>query len=178
MEKCRSKRQAPRTCASTADVLGGLRPAKPPVERISPKWRDLYDTLMKARERFANRRGELVRDATEEQPSYSLHMADAGTDTYDRDFALSMASSEQSTIYEIEQAINRIRAGTYGVCEVTGKPIEPERLKAVPWTRFSTQAEKELEKDGTVQRARLAPVEAVAKTSEGEESESEEEEEA
>jgi DnaK suppressor protein len=178
MEKRKSKGQAPRMRASTADVLGGVKPAKPAAERISAKWREQYDTLLKARERFANRRGGLVRDATEEQPSYSLHMADAGTDTYDRDFALSMASSEQSTIYEIEQAINRIRAGTYGLCELTGKPIEIERLKAVPWTRFSAQAEKELEKDGAVQRARLAPVEAVAKTSDADESEAGEDEEA
>ena len=177
MEKRKAKGPAPRTRASTADVLGGLKPAKPATERISSKWREQYEMLLKARERFAHRRGELVRDATEEQPSYSLHMADAGTDTYDRDFALSMASSEQNTLYEIEQAINRIHNGTYGVCEITGTAIEAERLKAVPWTRFSTQAEQELEKDGAVRRARLAPVEAVTKASDSEETDADEGEE-
>ena len=150
------------------DVLGG---AKPNNERINPKWREHFEELMKARDRLANRRGELVRDASEEQPSFSLHMADAATDAYDRDFALSLASSEQNSLYEVEQAINRIRTGTYGVCEVTGKQIERERLKAIPWTRFSADAEKQLEKDGAIKRARLAPVEAVPKASETGESE-------
>ena len=174
MEKRKTKRAAPRARASTMDVLGG---AKPNNERINPKWREHYDNLLKARHRLVNRRGELVRDASEEQPSFSLHMADAATDAYDRDFALSMASSEQNSLYEVEQAINRIRTGTYGVCELTGKEIERERLKAIPWTRFSADAEKQLEKDGALKRARLAPVEAVPKASEADESDERDDEE-
>lgn len=161
MEKRRIKHATPRARASTKDVLGF---AKPPADRIPAKWREYYDVLVKARDRLSNRRGELVRDAAEELPSFSLHMADAGTDAFDRDFALSMASSEQNALYEIEQAINRIRDGSYGKCEVTGKPIEPDRLKAVPWARFSAQAERDLEKEGNVKRARLAPLENVAAT--------------
>jgi RNA polymerase-binding transcription factor DksA len=170
MEKRKTKRSAPsRARASTNDIVGTAKPVK---ERVPTKWREHFDNLLALRDRLANRRGELVRDASEEQPTFSLHMADAGTDAFDRDFALSMASSEQSALYEVEQAINRIRNGTYGICELTGKAIEPERLKAVPWARFSTQAEKELEKDGTVKRPKLAPVEAMPK---GGESETEEE---
>ena len=175
MERRKIKATEPRARASTQDVLGSGAQNK---ERISAKWRTHYDELIKARERLAHRRGELVRDASEEQPNFSLHMADAGTDNYDRDFALSMASSEQSTLYEIEQAINRIRADTYGICEVTGKPIELDRLKALPWTRFSAEAEKQLESEGAVRRARLAPLEGVSKTSDAEASAESEEEEA
>ena len=109
-------------------------------------------------------------DASEEQPAFSLHMADAGTDQFDRDFALSMAS-EQNLLYEIEQAMNRIRGGSYGVCELTGKTIESERLKAIPWARFSAEAEKQLERDGMFERARFAPLEGLPKTSETEEAE-------
>jgi RNA polymerase-binding transcription factor DksA len=83
-------------------------------------------------------------------------MADAGTDEFDRDFALSMISSDQNALYEIEAALNRIRSGTYGICELTGKAIEPERLAAIPWTRFSTEAQRELEASGSVARTRLA----------------------
>jgi RNA polymerase-binding transcription factor DksA len=92
-------------------------------------------------------------------------MADAGTDTYDRDLALSLLSSEQDAVYEIEEALTRIRDGTYGVCELTGEPIEPDRLEAIPWTRFSTAAEKQLEREGGVKRARLNPRESVARVS-------------
>ena len=91
-------------------------------------------------------------------------MADAGTDTFDRDFALGMLSSEQDALYEIDEALNRIRDGTYGICELTGKPIESRRLEAIPWTRFNAAAEKQLEHEGVLKRARLGPRETVAKT--------------
>ncbi len=111
---------------------------------------------------LARKNGQ-VRDATEEQPAFSLHMADAGTDSFDRDLALSRISAEQDALYEIDDALNRIRDGTYGICELTGKPIEAKRLAAIPWTRFSLKAEEELEKEGAVRPARLAPRAAVSR---------------
>jgi RNA polymerase-binding transcription factor DksA len=95
------------------------------------------------------------------------HLADAGTDSYDRDFALGMLSSEQDAVYEIEEALSRIQAGTYGRCELTGKPIEPARLEAIPWTRFNAGAERQLEREGGVKHARLGPRETVADRSQG-----------
>ncbi len=74
-------------------------------------------------------------------------MADAGTDTFDRDFALSLVSSEQEALSEIEAAIKRIRDGTYGICEITAKPISKERLLAVPFTRYSAEAQKQIERN-------------------------------
>ena len=91
-------------------------------------------------------------------------MADAGTDAYDRDFALGMLSTEADALNEIDHAIDRIRNGTYGICELTGKRIENERLDAIPWTRFSITAEKQLEREGQVKRAGLGPRETVRKT--------------
>ncbi|HTD85802.1 MAG TPA: TraR/DksA C4-type zinc finger protein [Candidatus Binatia bacterium] len=149
--------------ASTKDILGT---SGEPAKRTPIKWREYFNALLQARNRLVQRRGSLVREASEEQPAYSLHMADAGTDTYDRDFALGIATSEQEALYEIDQAINRISEGSYGVCELTGKPIEAERLKAVPWTRFSAAAENELETNGVVKRARLGELSDLPKTSE------------
>ena len=120
------------------------------------------------------RQGALAQDAVDEQPSFSTHMADAGTDTFDRDFALGMLSSEQDALYEIDEALNRIRDGTYGKCELTGKPIEAARLEAIPWTRFSASAEKQLEREGAVKRTRLGPRETVTKTEAAEPDEDEE----
>ena len=74
-------------------------------------------------------------------------MADAGTDTFDRDFALSMVANEQEALSEIEAAIQRVKAGNYGLCEVTQKPIARERLLAVPFTRYSAEALKQIEKN-------------------------------
>jgi RNA polymerase-binding transcription factor DksA len=84
-------------------------------------------------------------------------MADAGTDAYDQDFALGMLSSEQDAAYEIEAALDRIRSGNYGVCELTRKPISPGRLEAIPWTRFSAEAENQLERDKAVKRRGVGP---------------------
>ena len=79
--------------------------------------------------------------------SYGQHMADAGTDTFDRDFALSLVSSEQEALSEIEAAIQRIKTGSYGICEISQKPIAKERLLAVPFTRYSAEAQKEIERN-------------------------------
>jgi RNA polymerase-binding transcription factor DksA len=91
-------------------------------------------------------------------------MADVGTNSYDRDLALSMISTEQNALYEIEQALNRMTTGTYGICELTGKPIPPERLNAIPWTRFSAPAESELEKRGELERTKLGNRKRVSRS--------------
>jgi RNA polymerase-binding transcription factor DksA len=143
--------------AATADVLGARREPL----RINPKWQEAYDHLTELRSYLINQRGNLAKDAQEEKVAFSEHMADAGTDSYDRDWALSMLSSEQNALYEIDQAISRIENDTYGICELTGKKIEGERLKAIPWTRFSASAAKELEKAGEMRRARLAQLGSV-----------------
>lgn len=126
------------------------------------------------REHLLRRQGGLAQEAVDQQPNFSTHMADAGTDTFDRDFALGMLSSEQDALYEIDEAIDRIRDRTYGKCELTGRPIEPARLEAIPWTRFSAAAEKQLEREGTVKKTRLGPRETVAKTEATEPDEDEE----
>lgn len=77
---------------------------------------------------------------------YGQHMADAGTDNFDRDFALSLVSNEQEALFEIEEAIKRIKNGTYGICELTGKPISKDRLLAVPFARYSVESQTEIEK--------------------------------
>ena len=63
----------------------------------------------------------LAKESAQEMAGYSLHMADSGTDNFDRDFALSLLSSDQDAVYEIEEALKRIERNTYGVCEMTGQ---------------------------------------------------------
>lgn len=143
--------RAPRPQAATRDVLSPPpRPAK-----IDPKWRKHYRRLQDLREFFSRQKQSLVHDANEEAPNYSEHMADAGTDSYDRDFALGILSSHQNALYEIDDAIRRIESGTYGICEASGKPIPLKRLEAVPWARFTLEAEKQMEQRGGGNRARL-----------------------
>ena len=173
MEKRRKKGPARRPPARAEDVLGKSLPTRP----VKPKWRKAYRVLVDLREELLRRRGDLARDAATEKPAYSMHMADAGTDSFDRDFALSLISSEQDALYEVDQALNRIRDGTYGICELTGKSIEPQRLETIPWTRFSAAAERQLEKQGEVARARLGPRQEVPKVNPMDREEEEQEEE-
>jgi len=86
------------------------------------------------------------REASGDLSSYGIHMADQGTDNFDREFALNMVSNEQDLLYEINEALHRIDTGTYGICEMTGQPIEIERLRAVPYTRYCLAAQTEMER--------------------------------
>src|SRR5690348_9348968 len=97
----------------------------------------------------------LAKESAQEMAGYSLHMGDSGTDNFDRDFALSLLSSDQDAIYEIEEALKRIERGTFGTCELTGKQIPRARLEAIPWTRFTVEAQAQLERDGAVRHKRL-----------------------
>jgi RNA polymerase-binding transcription factor DksA len=144
--------------ADTDEILG-----RSPRSRVKSKWRKHYQRLLELRELLSRSRMDLTKDALSEQPTFSSHMADAATDTYDRDLALGMLSLEQDAIYQIDQALDRIQNGTYGVCELTGKAIEPERLEAVPWTRFSAAAEKQLEKEGRFKHAKLGSRQTVGR---------------
>ena len=139
------------------EVLGDSRPD----EQIKPEWRKYFDRLVDLHERLQQERETQFRDALAEAPSFSMHPADAGTDSYDRDMALGMLSQEQDALYEIEEALNRIRDGSYGTCELTGKKISRERLDAIPWTRFCAPAERSLEEKGEIHRARLGAREGI-----------------
>ena len=156
MDKTRNSK---RTRATAAQILGGIGNTAPRENgnyRVPSKWQSHHDALLQARAQILQHKGSHADIAKEEQNAFSLHMADAGTDEFDRDFALSLMSSEQDALYEIEQALTRISNGTYGVCELTGEHIETERLSALPWARFSTHAQRELEANGSVRRTQLA----------------------
>lgn len=106
--------------------------------------------------------------------AFGMHQADAGSDAYDRDFSLSILSQEQNSLYEIDEALKRIDDGTYGICEISNKPILHARLEARPFTRYTVECQADLEKRQHVSGTRL-PVSALFGITE-EESENEEEE--
>jgi DnaK suppressor protein len=149
----------PRPASSTADILGSAR-SKVAHARIPARWAAHHRHLLELRAQLLAQAGKLAREAAEGTPSFSMHMADAGTDSFDRDFALSILSADQDALYEIEAAINRIETGTYGICEMTGKPIPKGRLQAIPWARFSAASQRQLEREGTLKRRRFCALDA------------------
>ncbi len=145
--------------ASLADILG-YNPGAPvekkrDLSEVPAKYRKFYDLLVELRNHVKQGLSmhaeetlkRSTKDDTGDLSGYSQHMADAGTDTFDRDFALSMVSNEQEALHEIEAAIERIFKGTYGICEMTGKQIRDERLMAVPFTRYSMKTQEQLERN-------------------------------
>jgi RNA polymerase-binding transcription factor DksA len=129
--------------------------------KIKAEWQKFYDRLLELREQLLRQMNGLAKESAQEMAGYSLHMADSGTDNFDRDFALSLLSSDQDAIYEIEEALKRIEKNTYGICELTGKPIPKARLEAIPWTRFTVQAQAQLEREGALRQRRLGQLGTV-----------------
>ena len=110
-----------------------------------------------------------------EASAFGMHQADAGSDAYDRDFALSLLSQEQDALYEIDEALKRIEIGTYGKCEMSGKLIPRARLEAIPFARFTVECQSQLEKQSKATRMRPSVTSLFGLTEE-EGAESEEEE--
>jgi len=154
--------------ASIADLLGGSNPFRKgegfvyESKQVPEKFRRYYRLLVDMRDALqkglAFHSEEALKksgkDDAGDLSGYSQHLADAGTDTADRDFALSLISNEQEALKEIADAIERMKRGTYGTCEITGKAIPAARLIAVPFTRYSLEGQKELERNRRAHRRR------------------------
>jgi len=134
----------------------GKKPAPQPVGFLA-KQRDrlltLKDTLLDSMNGVAK---DSLRARAEgsEASAFGMHQADAGSDAYDRDFALSLLSQEQDSLYEIDEALKRIATGAYGICEMSGKPILHARLEALPFTRYTVECQAEIEKRNRYSRVR------------------------
>lgn len=175
----------PAALTTAAAILG--RPAPQPgkpnkgvgLVKIKQEWQKYYNRLVELREQLLRQMDGLAKESAQELAGYSLHMADSGTDNFDRDFALSLLSSDQDAIYEIEEALKRIEKKTYGICELTGKTIPKARLEAIPWTRFTVEAQAQLEREGALRQRRLGALGSVdvVGAAEVEETETEEAEE-
>ena len=116
--------------------------------------------IQKQRQRLLDLRDDLVdsmsgmtRDTIRNAPEGSeasgsgQHQGDAGSDAYDRDFALSVLAKEQDALYEIEEALVRIRKGFYGICELSNRKIPQARLEAIPFARLTVECQAQWEKE-------------------------------
>jgi DnaK suppressor protein len=150
-------------------------------KKLDPFVRGQKDKLLQLRDAMVDSMAGVAKDNLRsraegsEASAFGMHQADAGSDAYDRDFALSLLSQEQDALYEIDQALKRIEMGTYGVCEMSGKPISHARLEAIPFARFTVECQSQLEKQNKASRVRQSVTSLFGLTEE-EGAESEEEE--
>src|SRR5947209_6253534 len=128
--------------------------------RLNPFTRKQKEKLLQLRDAMVDSMAGVAQDTLRsraegsEASAFGMHQADAGSDAYDRDFALSLLSQEQDALYEIDQALKRIELGTYGICEMSGKPISHARLEAIPFARFTVECQSQLEKQNKASRVR------------------------
>ena len=128
--------------------------------RLDPFVRKQKENLLQLRDAMVDSMAGVAQDTLRsraegsEASAFGMHQADAGSDAYDRDFALSLLSQEQDALYEIDQALKRIEMGTYGKCEMSGKPIPHARLEAIPFARFTVECQSQLEKQNKASRVR------------------------
>jgi DnaK suppressor protein len=134
--------------------------AKGRERRLDPFTRTQKDKLLQLRDAMVDSMAGVAQDTLRaraegsEASAFGMHQADAGSDAYDRDFALSLLSQEQDALYEIDEALKRIDLGTYGKCEMSGKPILRARLEAIPFARFTVECQSQLEKQSKASRVR------------------------
>jgi len=89
---------------------------------------------------------ETLHKARSDLSNMPIHMADVGSDNFEQEFTLELLDGERKVLTEIDDALKRIDEGTYGICEGTGKPIERQRLEAIPWARYSVEYASQMEK--------------------------------
>jgi RNA polymerase-binding transcription factor DksA len=142
--------------------------------RLDPFTRGQKEKLLQLRDAMVDSMAGVAQDTLRsraegsEASAFGMHQADAGSDAYDRDFALSLLSQEQDALYEIDQALKRIELGTYGICEMSGKQI--------PFARFTVECQSQLEKQNKASRVRQSVTSLFGLTDEeGGEAEGEEE---
>jgi len=116
------------------------------VQKQRQRLLDLRDDLVDS---MSGMTRDTIRNAPEgsEASGSGQHQGDAGSDAYDRDFALSVLAKEQDALYEIEQALRRIQSGSYGICEISQRKIPQARLEAIPFARLTVECQAQWEKE-------------------------------
>jgi DnaK suppressor protein len=176
------KTSAAKPPQAPAAANGSPKPAvKAPPVKLTPFLEKQRERLLALRDSLLDSMTGVAKDTLRsraegsEASAFGMHQADAGSDAYDRDFALSLLSQEQDALYEIEEAIKRIDLGTYGTCEMSGKPIAHARLEALPFARCTVECQAQLEKQKRVNRTRT-PVTSLFGLTDDEGGDAEEEE--
>jgi DnaK suppressor protein len=168
------KRETPLSAVASAPNDNGDEKLSPFLRKQKLKLLYLRDSLLDSM-MGVSRDTLRARAEGSEASAFGMHQADAGSDAYDRDFALSLLSQEQDALYEIEEALKRVDAGTYGVCEMSGKAIPHARLEAIPFARFTVECQAQIEKQRKATRIRQ-PVTSLFGLTDEEGGEGEEEE--
>jgi DnaK suppressor protein len=132
-----------------------VRPAPGVARRYEAYMRMLLDERRRLRQELSQMEEHQVR--TEEKPvadvsGYEDDLVDVATETFEREKGLALESSVQGLLRMVEEALHKIREGTYGVCEGCGKSIDSNRLRAIPYARLCIRCKEREERLRSVVR--------------------------
>ncbi len=123
--------------------------------KADPEWPDF---LKEQTEALLDLRGSLLPNmtsvtrehlrsgASNESSSSGQHIGDAGSEAEVRDLTIRLLDKDREQLFEIDAALDRIRRGTYGVCEISLTPIPKGRLRVRPFCRLTVKCQEEFEK--------------------------------
>ena len=154
----KAAKESPKTVAAKPKKLAKKESSKAPVKKpakpvkLSGFSKKQYQRLLDLRDGIMDAMNGITHDTLKntdgmETGGGGMHTGDAGSDAYDRDFALNLLAKEQDALSEIEQAIARCESGIYGICEMSGDKIPNERLEAIPFARYTVQCQAEWEQN-------------------------------
>jgi RNA polymerase-binding transcription factor DksA len=123
-------------------------------DKVPKKWKKYFDQLLCMRDELESRISSLTKDTlaqgdvggTDAPNMLGQHLADGAAQQVDMDLALSFVATEHELLNEVNNALERIFAGTYGVCQQTGEPINAKRLEVLPFAKFSLKGQEEFER--------------------------------
>tara|TARA_B100000315_G_C14530811_1_gene566064 strand:+ start:359 stop:835 length:477 start_codon:yes stop_codon:yes gene_type:complete len=155
------------------DIKGGLNMAKVSLKKTTVKKKTTKNSkkrfnkkeLTLYREKLLNLKDDILnqindiaketfrktqKEMSGDNSGYGLHIADAASDNYERDFNLDLVAGERKIVFQIDAALKRIDEGSYGICKVSGKPIKKARLKAIPYASCTKKCQEQIEKENKI----------------------------
>ena len=111
-----------------------------PLDHTAPEWAWHRRTLLALRQKALHAQAEHEQAAMSPVDKHAVDPAEAAQEESEHDVILAELHAEADRLREIDAALQRLREGRYGICEETGQPISPARLRAIPWTRYSRAA--------------------------------------
>lgn len=115
-------------------------------EMTQDRYEALRARLLEQRQEIVNMYNQDVRAGQESADEPTEDIVDRANNSYNRELMFSISDSERLLLLQIEDALNRMNAGTYGRCTNCSNPIHPLRLEAVPWARFCIDCQELAEK--------------------------------
>lgn len=167
-------KSSPAATKAPVNISNGTKPSAPPEPgKLTPFFKKQHQRLLALRDSLLDSMNGVARDTLRsradgsEASAFGMHQADAGSEAYDREFALNLLSQEHDALYEIDEAIKRLAVGEYGVCEMSGKNIPRMRLEAIPFARLTVECQSQIEKQNKLSRNRQ-PVTSLFGLTDGE----------